>query len=330
MEFQQKCNSLLQGYAPARVIMTAFELGVFTVIAEGNNTAEEIARTTRTSQRGMCRLLNALASLDVLEKRNNLYFLVPGSEAMLVKTSPEYMGSMWETDYLWSVWSHLTEVVRSDQPHVQLEKETNVDRFFTMLIRSLHVMNLAPARKLADLLLPAQIPTNSSILDIACGSGVWGIPFAEAAPEIHLDLLDFPNILAIAETYVRRHQVEKQVSYICGDLKRLDLGTDRYHLIILGNIVHSEGSRSSRDLIQRCGVSLRPGGKLAIIDFFPNEERTGPPQAILFALNMLLNTSEGDVFSVSEYNSWLRDAGLTEGSLLELDERSTVLLATKC
>ncbi|KAF6003793.1 hypothetical protein F1559_001539 [Cyanidiococcus yangmingshanensis] len=288
--------------------MTAFELGVFTAVAEGNHTAEDVARATATSTRGMRLLMDALVSLDLLQKHEGAYHLLPGSEALLVKTSPQYLGYRWETNHLWSAWSALTEVVRTGQPYTQLEKEPDAARFFPKLIRSLHVMNLEAARKMAQILMPSQIPMNSRVLDIACGTGVWSIPFAEASTQVQLDLLDFADALAVAKDYVQA------IATI---------------LIILGNIVHSEGAKSSQDLIRRCARALCPGGKLVIIDLFPNEERTGPPRAVLFALNMLLNTSEGDTFSVSEYNAWFQDAGLTEGSLVELDDNSTALIAAK-
>lgn len=329
MNIRETCSRLLQGYAPARVLMTAFELGVFTAVAEGNHAAEDVARATATSTRGMRLLMDALVSLDLLQKHEGAYRLLPGSEAFLAKTSPQYLGYMWETNHLWSAWSALTEVIRTGQPYTQLEKESDAARFFPKLIRSLHVMNLEAARKMAQILMPAQIPLNSRILDIACGTGVWSIPFAEASAQVQLDLLDFADALAVAKDYVQRHHVEAQISFIPGDLKHADLGKDRYHLIILGNIVHSEGAKSSQDLIRRCARALCPGGKLVTIDLFPNEERTGPPRAVLFALNMLLNTSEGDTFSVSEYNAWFQDAGLTEGSLVELDDNTTALIAAK-
>lgn len=329
MVFLEKLDDLLKGYAPARVVMTGFELGVFTMIAEGKTTAEEVARAAASSTRGMRMLLDALTSLELLQKHNDRYQLVPGSEAALVKSSPQYIGSMWETNHLWSAWSALTQVVRTGKPYTRLETESDAARFFPMLIRSLHVHNLEPARKLAGLLLPSQIPPDSRVLDVACGSAVWSIPFAEASSEVRLDLLDFGDALAVARSYVERHKVDAQVSYIQGDLKHTDLENDRYQLIILGNIVHSEGAASSRDLIQRCARALRSGGKLAIIDLFPNEERTGPPRAVLFALNMLINTSEGDVFSVSEYNQWFKDAGLSEGTLVQLGPTTTALLAAK-
>ena len=85
--------------------------------------------------------------------------------------------------------------------------------------------------------------------------------------------------------YLKRHGVEDRYDFLPGDLKQVDFGEDRFDLALLGNIVHSEGERSSRDLFKRLRTALSPGGRLVIIDMVPNDERTGPPFALLCALH---------------------------------------------
>jgi hypothetical protein len=47
--------------------------------------------------------------------------------------------------------------------------------------------------------------------------------------------------------------------------------------------------------LRKVAQALKPGGTVAIAEFIANHERTGPPQALLFAVNMLVNSEEGDV-----------------------------------
>jgi SAM-dependent methyltransferase len=99
------------------------------------------------------------------------------------------------------------------------------------------------------------------------------------------------------------------------------LGANRFDIAILGNIVHSEGETSSR-LIRRLHEALRPGGRLVIIDFVPREDRTGPAPAMLFALNVLIETEAGDVSTLSEYRSWLQEAGFGAVETIELGDEN--------
>jgi hypothetical protein len=66
-----------------------------------------------------------------------------------------------------------------------------------------------------------------------------------------------------------------------------------------------------------------------IAEMIPNDRRTGPPFALFFALNMLLNTEIGDVYSLAEFRRWLREAGLGRMKTIEAGAHSPVIVATK-
>src|SRR5262249_47699390 len=132
------------------------------------------------------------------------------------------------------------------------------------------------------------------VVDIACGSGVWGIGVAEADASATVTFQDFPGVLEHTRGYAKRHGLEGRSNYLAGDLKQVDLGTERFDVALLGNIVHSEGEPSTRDLLKRLHRALRPNGQVAIVDMIPNDQRTGPPYPLIFAVNMLVNTEFGD------------------------------------
>jgi hypothetical protein len=68
---------------------------------------------------------------------------------------------------------------------------------------------------------------------------------------------------------------------------------------------------------------------LLIADMVPNDERTGPVFPLVFALNMLINTEEGDVFTMKEYTRWLNEAGFKKIWTVDAPGPSPVILATK-
>ena len=77
----------------------------------------------------------------------------------------------------------------------------------------------------------------------------------------------------------------------------------------VGHILHSEGRDRSRRLLKKIWNALAPGGTIAIQEFVPNDERTGPLHTLIFAVNMLVNTDEGNTFTFAEMSAWLREAG---------------------
>jgi ubiquinone/menaquinone biosynthesis C-methylase UbiE len=317
-------------FCPSRILSTGVKLDVFSHLASGPATAAEVARAAGTSERGMRMLLDALTVLQLLTKSGGRYGLISSSERFLVRESPDYLGAFLEDDSLWEAWGKLTEAVRTGRPtRAAVERQAEAERFFPGLIRSLHVLNREAARLAAQALGAGTSRHGLRVLDVACGSGVWGIAVAEADAGATLTLQDFPGVLELTRRYAERHGLTGRCEYLAGDLKQVDFGEARYDVALLGNIVHSEGEQSSRDLFRRIHRALRPRGQVAIIDMLPNEERTAPPYPVIFALNMLVNTALGDTFTLGEYTRWLKEAGFIQVETAEIGSHSPMIIGTR-
>lgn len=316
-------------FAPSSVLTAAVQLGVFSHIAAGSRTVEEISRAATASERGMRMLLDALVSLQLLGRNAGQYELTPMTEEYLVRDRPNYIGEMMESNRAWEAWSHLAEVVRTGEPLRRVEAKDVAEDFFPMLVRGLHILNSQPARRAAEVLGAGTSHRGMQVVDVACGSGIWGIAIAEADEEARVTAQDFPALFETTRKYLERHNVADRYDFLPGDLKEVDFGENRYDLALLGNIVHSEGEASSRELFRRLHRALKPGGRIVVIDMIPNDERTGPPFALFFALNMLVNTEVGGTYTLEEYTHWLRDAGFKSVETADIQSHSPLIIATK-
>jgi ubiquinone/menaquinone biosynthesis C-methylase UbiE len=315
--------------APTRVLSASVQLGIFSHIADGNTTAQEIAKAAGASERGTRMLLDALAAFRLVNKSDGHYELTPLSSQFLVRSSPNYAGAIMETNAIWELWSHLTDAIRTGKPLRAITPQQAAEEFFPILVRSLHILNWEPARRLAAALGAGGSHQGLRAVDIACGSGVWGIAVAEADRDARVTAQDFPNVLKLTREYLRRHGVEDRYDFLPGDLKQVDFSENQFDLALLGNICHSEGEKSSRDLFKRLHRALRPRGRVAIIDMVPNEERTGPVFPIIFALNMLLHTEEGGTYTLGEYEQWLKEAGFDRVETAEIGLHSPIIIGVK-
>ena len=68
---------------------------------------------------------------------------------------------------------------------------------------------------------------------------------------------------------------------------------------------------------------------MAILDMVPNDERTGPPFPLFFALNMLVVTSEGDTYTLAEYTRWLNEAGFARVETVDIGTHSPAIVAAR-
>ena len=135
-------------------------------------------------------------------------------------------------------------------------------------------------------------------------------------------------MLPATKRVAARFGVLDRFRFVAGDLATADF--DREHdLATLGHILHSEGEARSRALLTKVFASLKAGGTIAIAEFVANDDRTGPPVAMIFAVNMLVNTDAGDAFTFGEISEWLREAGFANIRQLEAPAPSPLILATK-
>jgi len=313
-------------FAPACVMTAALRLGVFSHLAAGKSTAAEIAQAAESSERGTRMLLDALAGFGLLTKSGGRYELTPHARQYLVRESEDYAGGLAETGKMIEAWTQLTECVRTGRPVRRVEAKEQAEEFFPMLVRTLHVVNREPARRTAEALGAGTERKGLRVLDVAAGSGVWGIAFAEADAEARVTAQDFPGVLPTTREYVRRHGLEERFDYLAGDLKEVDFGEGQYDVALLGNIVHSEGEDSSRDLFRRLRRALKDGGRVVVIDMLPNDARTGPPYQLIFALNMLVNTERGDTYTLADYTRWLNDAGFPRVETADIGSHSPAVI----
>jgi ubiquinone/menaquinone biosynthesis C-methylase UbiE len=318
-------------YAKTSVLAAGVELGVFTQIASGKKTVAQISKAAKSSRRGMEMLLNALVGLGLLAKNKaGRFSLRPESSEFLVRGKPRYLGEMsLHALELSKSWLHLAQCVRSGKPDAAVDQKEGAEDYFPRLVRVLFQMNYPCAKYLA-LYLKRKHKRASDILDVAAGSGVWSIAIAEEFKEAKISALDFPGVLKVTREYVNRFNLSDRYKYIQGDLRRINFGKERYDLVILGHICHSEGRIYTQQLFKKSFHALKKTGVLLIAEFLLDKDKAGPMMPLIFALNMLVNTNEGDVFRAVELKRWLRSSGFRQVKILDKSPSvSPLVLAIK-
>nr|MBX2860285.1 class I SAM-dependent methyltransferase [Vampirovibrio sp.] len=201
--------------------------------------------------------------------------------------------------------------------------------YFAELVKGLYVTNYETAKALAELLDIGGKEQGLNILDVAGGSAVWSIAMLERDAGSRATLLDYPMVIHVGESYVEKHGLQDRYEYYPGDLEELELPQNQYDMAILANICHAIGPHTTQNLFDKVFQTLKPGGKAVIIDFVPDDERSKPGWPLIFGVNMLISTQEGDVYTDAQYRQWLGEKGFQSIKTHSLDSEVTVLVAEK-
>jgi SAM-dependent methyltransferase len=318
-------------YAPPLIISAAVNNKVFDALQSGAKTVDEVKKETGASQRGLRATMDALVGLELLQKdRQAKYHLTPESQAFLISDKPGTLAGFFGSilPVMISRWLRLTDIVRNGRPAVAVNQETEGTEFFSQLVETIIPMSYAGAQKLADHLKVAKAKDETRVIDVAAGSGVWGIALAQKSPRLRVTAVDWAGMIPTTKRITERSGVRDRFDFIEGDLLEANFGNG-YEVATLGHILHSEGEKRSRQLLKKTFRALKSGGTIAIAEWLVNDDRTRPLPSLMFSVQMLVNTDKGDTFSFNRIKGWLEEAGFEKVRKLEAPGPSPLILATK-
>ena len=313
------------GFQASRILLTAVELRIFSVIADEGATSAEIAARIGGDPRATDRLLNALCAMGLLWKRDGRFRNTSASARFLVDDSPEYVAGLGHTAGLWRTWSGLTGTVRNGKPALRPVMNDRGDTWTVPFIAAMHYRAAQQAPKVAALL---GLEGVSRVLDVGGGSGAFAIAFAQHQPGLSAVVFDLPAVVPLTQTYISRAGLESRVATAAGDYL-VDPLPGGFDLVFLSAVVHSNAPAENAALLRSCTAALQPGGRVALIDWIMADDRVTPASGAFFAINMLVGTEHGDTFTEAEIREWMTAAGLSRGPRIETGSGTDILIGVK-
>jgi ubiquinone/menaquinone biosynthesis C-methylase UbiE len=182
--------------------------------------------------------------------------------------------------------------------------------------RAMAPMMMMASELMADAVLKGS-QEKMKILDIAAGHGLFGIAFAKKNPNAEVVALDWASVLEVAKENAEKAGVEARHSLLPGSAFDVEFG-EGYDLVLLTNFLHHFDPETCETLLRKVHRSLKDGGRVATLEFIPDENRISPPPAACFSLIMLATTPKGDAYTFSELDTMLKNAGFKHNELHEL------------
>jgi len=299
-------RNIAYSFQQSRILLTAVELKIFTVIDKHLLTSKEVALKLNTDEKATDRLMNALCAMGLLKKIHGKFYNSESASQFLVEGKPEFMGGLFHTNELWKTWSTLTEAVKKGTSVYKRNLENS--QWTNSFIAAMHYRALKEAKVVSYMI---ELKNVKRMLDVGGGSGAFAMKFVESNPDMKAVIFDLPEVIPLTRKYVEEFLYKNNISFIEGNYLTDEIGDD-YDLIFLSAIVHSNSFDENKLLIKKCFDALNKNGQIIIKDWIMDEDRTKPTGGALFAINMLVGTKNGDTYTESEMRDWLNNAGISK------------------
>ena len=318
----------------SKSLLSAIELGLFTVLAKGPRSLENLRADLGLHQRSARDFFDTLVALGFLERNDDMYANTPETELFLDRKKPSYVGGILEmaNHRLYPFWGYLSEALRTGKP--QNEAKSGAAGLFETLYSD-------PARLKeflgamtgvshgANLTIAKVFPWSKykSFVDVGTAQGDLAVQIALANPHLDGTGFDLPQVAPIFEEYAVANGVKPRLKFQSGDFFKQEI--PKADVVLMGHILHDWDLPTKRMLIKKAFDALPVSGALIVYEAIIDDDRSKNAFGLMMSLNMLIETPGGFDYTASDCSSWMKEAGFASTRVEHLVGPDSMVIAIK-
>jgi len=301
------------GFFGSKTLLSAIELGLFTELAKGARTAEELTARLSLHPRSARDFFDALVALGMLKRTGTRYANTPETALFLDRAKPSYIGGILEmcNARLYRFWGSLTDGLRTGQP--QNEVRTGGDFFGTLysdpqrlegFLKAMTGLSIGAGRGMAK-----KFPWKNykTFADVGCAQGGVAVEIALAHKHLSGLGVDLPVVGPVFEAYALSKGVAHRLKFHPGNFFKDAL--PNVDVIIMGHILHDWNLDEKLMLLRKAYEALSPNGAVIIHEALIDDARKENAFGLLMSLNMLIETHGGFDFTGADCRKWMKEVG---------------------
>jgi hypothetical protein len=304
------------GFWASKALLSAVELGVFSILAEGPKPAEPLLAELGLQRRGAIDWLDALVTLGMLDRTETGYANTAATDLFLDRAKPSYVGGILEMSNarLYPFWDSLTDALRTGEPQ---NEATHGEDFFAALYRdpgrlrqflaSMTGLSMGAAMALAETFDWSSYRT---FVDVGTAQGCVPVQLVQRHPHLTGGGFDLPPVGPVFDEYVAGHGLAERLRFHAGDFFVDPLPAA--DVLIMGHIVHDWGLDDKVLLMRKAYDALPDGGAMIVYDAIIDDERRDNTFGLLMSVNMLIETPDWFVYTFADCRAWMAEAGFRE------------------
>ena len=312
----EKIMQIGMAFWPAKTLLSAVELGVFSELAKGPRDLAQLTERFGLHGRGAADFFDTLVALGFLTRQDGRYANAPDSEVFLDKAKPSYMGGLLEmaNSRLYPFWGGLTKALKTGEPQNEVAhgQQDLFDQLFADPKRmkefctAMTGVSLGSAHAIAK---KFDWTPYKTFADIGTMQGALPVAVAQANPHLKGVGADLPIIEPIFHEYVAKAGVSDRLSFKPCDFFKQDL--PKADVIVMGHILHDWDLTQKRMLMKKAYEALPKGGAYIVYEALIDDDRSQNAFGLLMSLNMLIETRGGFDYTGADCRGWMKEAGFS-------------------
>ncbi|MZR31922.1 methyltransferase [Sneathiella litorea] len=321
VETAEEVSTIAFGFMASKAMFAGLHLDVFTQLASGPKTCQELSKAVDVPINRIVTLMTALNGVGLVEQDDNLYSNSAGAEAFLSRTSKYEFGDYlrYQIDQqMYPFLGQLNEVLdgslNSDAVDSYQHWMSDPEQA-ALYSNAQHAGSLGPGLTIAR---TVDLSGAKSLLDVGGGTGAMTIRLLEANPELNSTIIDFPNVSEIGWRFITEAEMTNRVRYIPSNALTVEWPTEQDAILMSYLFSGIPGSEVPR-LVKYAFDCLAPGGKILVHDFMVEDDRTGPVMAALWQLQHMAFTPEARSVTAG----WLK-AEMEKVGFVDIQDEQTI------
>lgn len=322
----------------SKVLLTAVELGLFTVLDDGPKTAQQLGDALGLHPRGTFDFFDALVALKFLERDGDgpqgQYKNTPETGAFLNKKSPAYIGGLAEmlNARLFGFWNNLGTALKSGQPQNEAREagKSMFDQLYAdeaRLGQFLEAMTGFQAANFSALAEKFDFSRYQTVSDIGGALALLTRIVGRRHPHLTLTSFDLPQVRPHARKRIQAAGMSDRIAVASGDFFKDPL--PKADVVTMGNILHDWNLEKKKILIGKAFAALPEGGAFIAIENLIDDARRENAFGLLMSLNMLIELGDAFDYTGADFRDWCSEAGFRRFEFIHLAGPTSAAVAYK-
>jgi len=322
------------GFLSTKIVLSAIDFDLFTVLAEEPRTREELEEELGLHPRCSADYLDSLVALGYLEREDGVYRNDPLVDKVMDANKPDhYIGGAleWANDHQYDVFGELTETLKTGEPQSgYMDEDEMFDELYEDEDRADSFTSgmAGLTSRVAEYIAEAfEWDEYESVCDVGSAKGQVPVTVAEENDHLEATAFDLPELEPISTEFISKREMDDRVSFHPGDAFEDDL--PQHDVFVLGRILHDFGLEKKKELIRSTYEAMPEDGALLIYGSLIDNERRENVVGLMTSLYTMVDSEKGYDYTPNECREWLEEVGFSDIEVRDIPGPETMVVAQK-